>query len=272
MTTSIPPTALNSRTLANVEIFLLAPAESNPLNWAASFVGTRLDDSKAITVGKTKIEASVASVTTTGAVTGFTCRVTSGTFTKLSPVFLGCPIDGNNCVGSRTTEIPIVGTDVSMTLLAPDVNDAANDDLKKRATNKAKEAGVNGCVSVGATEGDDFLLASKKYQRVVVILDGNRPSSLTPYTTTITVRGIKGDKTDKIPDTGRIPISMIVTTGPAIAKTSALRYSVMSSPHANSEACYIDCSASIEGWSDMTTTKKDEKYGWQWSSQVSVLF
>ena len=83
LSTSILATNLDTRTLANVEIFLLAPAASNSLTHT-------LLATNDVTVGQTTIEASaVTSVTSTGAVTAFTCRVSSGTFTASTSVFLG---------------------------------------------------------------------------------------------------------------------------------------------------------------------------------------
>jgi hypothetical protein len=75
-----------------------------------------------------------------------------------------------------------------------------------------------------------------------------------------------------ISDEGKVPISMIVTPGPALAKKSEMRYVVESSPYSENQQCYIDCALSIPGY-DPNNVFANAKYGWTWAaSALNVVY
>ena len=122
------------------------------------------------------------------------------------------------------------------------------------------------------TATNPYKLALREYQRIIVVLDGNRPSRKQPYTTTMLVRGVKqkqGAETDDtvLVDQARVPISMTVTAGPVSARKSTMEYKIASSPYSTSETCYIDCVASIPGYDVMEAPAK-AAFGWSWAQRA----
>jgi hypothetical protein len=108
-----------------------------------------------------------------------------------------------------------------------------------------------------------YMLGNKEFQRIDIILDGNRKAGAMPYTTEINIVGLKNDSNtaERIPDTATVPISMIITPGKADPTNTVLEYEVPSSSYYKNRLCYIDCAASgaIEG---------QPAYGRQWATQT----
>ena len=188
--------------------------------------------------------SKIVSVTSTGAVSTLKCRVKTGTFVANTETMIG-----------STTIAAAVVTGVTSSL----------------STTKELQA-VLTCATNAAEDASPYKLALREYQRIIVVLDGNRPSRKQPYTTTMLVRGVKqkqGAETDDtvLVDQARVPISMTVTAGPVSARKSTMEYKIASSPYSNSETCYIDCVASIPSYDTMLAADK-AAFGWSWAQRA----
>ena len=184
--------------------------------------------------------SKIVSVTSTGAVSTLTCRVKTGTFLAATDTMIG-----------STKIAAAVVTGVTSSL----------------STTKESQA-VSTCATPAAKDANPYKLALREYQRIIVVLDGNRPSRKQPYTTTMLVRGVKKGPPDVIlDDQARVPISMTVTAGPVSARKSTMEYKIASSPYSTSETCYIDCVASIPGYNVMEAPAK-AAFGWSWAQRA----
>ena len=251
-TTTVVHDDISSEVIQPIELKILAPS------------ATTFSSSVDIEIGATtKSAGQLSSMTGNAVLTSIVCVVTSGRFRDDIDLSIG-----GSTVAARDIDSVVHSIDTDQagnTAADPDMPTAQEieDAMKVRAKGDKATTGCARPVS------DPYRLETKKYQRVIVTLDGNRPSRTRPYTTSLLVRGLN-DKTggdfDLITDTSRMPISMTVTPGPALAKRSTMTYTVQSDPNSESETCYIDCAASIPGY---VASASNDEYGWNWASSAS---
>ncbi len=108
-----------------------------------------------------------------------------------------------------------------------------------------------------------YLLPSKQFQRVTVILDGRRESSWEPLTGSIVIRAYDPSVSSGTQpgDIARVPVAITVTPGPAIPEQTHITWRMDSDPYADSQVCYVDCEAM-----DLPNYATQKYlYGFQWA-------
>lgn len=222
-TTEILDTQFTASVRENVEIIITCSSgvTLDSLTTGKFLIGQTVVYSSDVTTGGIETES-------TGAVDNVVCRITP---------------DSNSNRGKFEGDVDLWIGDYQAVITGNVVFVLGQENLQNDAAvvSAASEKAKTKCVTI---DGTPFKLDEREYQRIVVELDGNRPSRGQPYTTSILIRGTGGKEASSnnpvdITDAGRVPISMTVTPGPTEPTQSTMEYKVVSSPYSTREKCYI---------------------------------
>ena len=244
--------AITTTALQDVVIQIKAESDFDFESWGSSSGAQFLLGTTQLTTSSDSAAVVIKSLEGSRTTT-FSCRVLSGTFLDTLVLTVG-----------STTVTPSVGN-IAMSL-AGEIN---SNNIEDAMIDKALQTCLKDKDKTHITT-DPYQLNQKKYQRVLVKLDGNRPSRATPYTTELVIQGVWADNGvgKLLGDSSSVPISMTVTPGPTVAKRTTMTYVVKSSPYFTNEQCYIDCALSLPGYS-ATDSAANAGYGYSWAESAS---